>query len=1097
MTRIYKKGLSILLLVIMAISTGLPGRAMAIDILPGPAEPLTIHHVAGTGFASYIGDGISAKSAGLANPFNMVIDGEDNLYIADQQNHRIRKLNYRTGIITTIAGTGTPGFSGDGGPAIQAQLNNPGNLQFDPQGNLYVVDSYNDRIRKIDANTGIIQTVAGSVTGWGFDGDGGPATEARMALPYAVDFAANGDMYIADGMNGRIRKVDAQTGNIETFAGGGSLVGTDADNGPAVEALLRGTYDVEVGPDGHIYIAEETGNQIRKVDVNTGIITTIAGTGVKMTSGTDGLAIDAAINRPWSVEFDAQGDLYVVERDGFMIRKIDMQSGYITHVAGTGVNGYSGDGNNAKDATFNYPTGVAFNSKGIMYVADKTNDVIRKIQPADISTPAVESLHFQTDGHAAMRNQVQIVMDEYVTPVAGTYLTIRKASDQSVHQQLELTDPRIVATGLIVTVTLDVPLEDGEVYYLDIDAQAFEDESGNLFLGITQWYEAPNKPVITAAEEADRQVTVRWNPVYGADRYQIYQSVTEATYGDAIATVTGSVYAYEASGLTNGSTYYYTVVASNQMGDSPYATQVSASPKAVPGAPTEVRANAAHRKATVYFTAPEDDGGRPITGYEVTASPGGLQATGTSSPIVVENLDVFQSYSFTVRAINEAGTGLASSPSQSVIPRDPAGSVNVPADERAEVLVNGKPIQAGKVKLENHSGRTTATLILDQQVLDKRLQEEGDGARISVVMDQDADRTVAQLNGQMVQNMSARTAVLDVQTNQAQYTLPAQQLNIETLMKQFGTEVSPSEVKIELQISKPEEQTIQLLELAVAQQGVSLAANPVDFTITASVGDRMNSITDFSRFVSRSIPMPLDFSNNQVSTAVVMDNDGLLRHVPTQITQVEGEMVAVIHSLTNSTYGLIWHSTEFEDMENHWAKESVEDLGGRLVTSGFEDQTYRPDQSVTRAEFTAMLVRALGMRLEREADSSFTDVTADRWYQDGIETAYQKGLVQGFEDETFRPGEPVTREQAMVMLNGAMKLTDLQIEVAAADAERMLAVFEDGKAVSDWAWQSVSNSLQAGVIAGRSKHELAPKAMVTRAEAAVMIRQLLSKANLI
>ena len=335
----------------------------------------TITTVAGTGEGSFGGDGGPAVRSQLREPRGVAVDGAGNLYIADSQNNRIRKVD-STGTITTVAGTGAFGFSGDGGPASEAQLYSPHSVTVDGAGNLYIADSGNHRIRKVDSR-GTITTVAG--TGFGFSsGDGGPAVEARLSYPEGVALDGAGNLYIADSGNSRIRKVDSR-GTITTIAGTGER-GFSGDGGPAVRSQLYFPSGVAVDGAGNLYIGDLYNNRIRKVD-SRGTITTIAGTGESGFSGDGGPAIAAQFNSPTGVALDGAGNLYIGDLYNHRIRKVDSR-GTITTIAGKGVPpSFSGDGGPATEAHLYAPWGVAVDGAGNLYIADTSNNRIRKLIP--------------------------------------------------------------------------------------------------------------------------------------------------------------------------------------------------------------------------------------------------------------------------------------------------------------------------------------------------------------------------------------------------------------------------------------------------------------------------------------------------------------------------------------------------------------------------------------------------------------------------------------------------------------------------------------------------------------------------------------------
>jgi uncharacterized protein (TIGR03437 family) len=351
-----------------------------------------ISMVAGGCCYGYSGDGGPATSAQLAQPPGVAVDGSGNIYIANWDNPRIRKVAAATGIVTTVAGNGTLGYSGDGGPATDAQLSFLGGVAVDGSGNLYIADGA--VIRKVAAATGAITRVAGN-GGGGYSGDGGPATSAQFLWPQGMAVDGAGNLYIADSGNNAIRKVAAATAIITTVAGNGTA-GYSGDGGPAIGAQLGGPQGVAVDGSGNIYIADHANNRIRKVAAATGAITTVAGNGAAGYSGDGGLATSARLNHPTGVAVDSSGNLYISEGVNNCIRKVAAAAGIITTVAGNGTAGYSGDGGPSTSAQLASPQGVAVGPAGDLYIADSGNSAIRLVAPG--GTNALLSL---TKTHSA------------------------------------------------------------------------------------------------------------------------------------------------------------------------------------------------------------------------------------------------------------------------------------------------------------------------------------------------------------------------------------------------------------------------------------------------------------------------------------------------------------------------------------------------------------------------------------------------------------------------------------------------------------------------------------------------------------------------
>ncbi len=328
---------------------------------------------AGNGIQGDAGDGGPAASAMVRQARGVAFDAAGNLYIADTYNHRIRKVD-PDGTITAFAGTGTCGFFGDGGPAISARICGPYFVAVDPDGNVLIDDYVNHRIRRVDRN-GIISTVAGNGTP-GFSGDGGPATDASLHYPLGLTADKVGNIYFADQYNHRIRKVDRQ-GIITTFAGNG-YQGYSGDGGPATDAKLNVPDGVAADEAGNVYVFDTSNARVRKVDLK-GTITTVAG-GKYGFSGDGGPATSAALLAPIGGTVDGDGNLYIADMSNNRIRKVDTQ-GIITTIAGNGIAGYSGDGGSATAASLYNPNSVAVDSSGKVHIADFGNSRIRRIGP--------------------------------------------------------------------------------------------------------------------------------------------------------------------------------------------------------------------------------------------------------------------------------------------------------------------------------------------------------------------------------------------------------------------------------------------------------------------------------------------------------------------------------------------------------------------------------------------------------------------------------------------------------------------------------------------------------------------------------------------
>jgi streptogramin lyase len=315
---------------------------------------------------------VPAAAAQLNAPRTTATDSAGNIYVADTENQRIRRIS-AAGIITTVAGNGTAGFSGDGGPATAARLNNPHGVDIDPAGNLYIADSANHRIRRVSPS-GVITTIAGTGSTT-YNGDGIPATSASLAYPKGVTVASNGSLYVGDANHHRVRRF-VPGGVISTVAGTGTA-GYSGDGGPATAAQLRFPRNVAFGADGSMFIADDSNFAVRRVSL-TAVITTIAGTGTAGFSGDGGPATSARLGEVRDVAVDPAGNVYIADEQNHRIRRVS-PSGIITTFAGTGTSGFSGDGGAPQSARVAGPRGVEVTPAGEVLISDTGNHRIRRV----------------------------------------------------------------------------------------------------------------------------------------------------------------------------------------------------------------------------------------------------------------------------------------------------------------------------------------------------------------------------------------------------------------------------------------------------------------------------------------------------------------------------------------------------------------------------------------------------------------------------------------------------------------------------------------------------------------------------------------------
>ncbi|NEW06962.1 hypothetical protein GK047_13205 [Paenibacillus sp. SYP-B3998] len=1060
----------------------------------------------------------------FTDPTDVAIDSRENVYVADRYNHRIQKLEVSNGVWSEWKKTGGGKGSGPG------EFDYPGGVAVDHRGNVYVADTNNDRIQKLDISTGIWSE-------WKKSGGGKGSGLGEFAEPSGVAVDSRGNVYVADTNNHRIQKLDISTGIWSEWKRSGGGAGSDLGE-------FNEPFSVELDSNDNVYVADSENHRIQKLNVSTGVWSEW-----KRSGGGSGSRL-GEFAYPTGVVVDSRGNVYVSDFSNERIQKLGSTApGAPTAVTaevakgesqakvsftapvsngGSAILGYtvtsspggltaSGTGTPVTVTGLTYGTAysftvVAINGVGSSTASTPSNSVTPTAPNAPATVPGAPTA--VTAEVAKGESQATV---KFTTPLSNGGSAITGYTVTSSPGGLTAS-----GTGSPITVT---GLTYGTAYTFTVVAINGVGSSAASTPSNSVTPTAPNAPATVPG--APTAVTAE--VVHGQSQATVTFAAPASNGGSAITgytvtsspggiTATGTGSPITVTGLTYGTAYTFTVVAINSVGSSAASTPSNSvtptapnAPATVPGAPTAVTAEVANgeSRAKVSFTAPVSNGGSAITGYTVTSSPGGITATGTGSPITVTGLTYGTTYTFTVIAINSVGSSAASAVSNAVRPSaysDNNGSESTPSQpaspttsevDKTEVivLVNGKLENAGTAKVTNVNSLTVTTITIDQKKLEDKLAKEGQSAVVTIPLGTKSDVVIVELNGQMVSKMETQQVVLEIKTDKATYHLPAQQININSISDQVGKSVALQDIKLQIEIAVPRAPVHGVPNESTKGGTITIVVPPLNFTVRALYKDTTIEVTEFKAYVEHTIVIPDGVNPNKITTAVVIEADGTLRHVPTKIVLLDGKYYAKVNSLTNSTYSVIWHPLEFKDVELHWAKKAVNDMGSRMVINGVGNGSFNPDQDITRAEFAAILIRGLGLKLKAGA-TPFSDVDRKEWFASAIGTAFTYNLISGLEDGTFRPNDKITREQAMTIMGRAMTITGLEAKPSQI-TEQLLNAFTDAGTISNWAKSGISDCLQSGLVSGRTSTELAPKVFITRAEVAVIVQRLLQKSDLI
>ncbi|MFS0726231.1 S-layer homology domain-containing protein [Paenibacillus sp. 1P07SE] len=413
-----------------------------------------------------------------------------------------------------------------------------------------------------------------------------------------------------------------------------------------------------------------------------------------------------------------------------------------------------------------------------------------------------------------------------------------------------------------------------------------------------------------------------------------------------------------------------------------------------------------------------------------------------------------------------------------------------------DIYVDGvKQDSLATARAEQAEGRTVTTVSVDTDKVLTKLQEQ-ESKVITIPVTATEGDIITELSAPLFQALVEQQVQIELVTDRASYTLPAELIDLDEAARTLDAANGESDLTIAIRVAAADQATIGGVEAAAMRNQQTLITQPIAFQVTISSGEKSLEITEFAKYVERSIALAEDVDSSRITTGVVLGEDGELYHVPTTIRMKDGKYYAHIKSLSNSVYAVVWNPEEFTDLEQHWSREEATDMAARMIVPGLTETAFAPHEKVARAEFAVMTVRALGLQPAGPGEPLWTDMSAaDRWEAD-LRTAHAYGIARGDEKGSFHPHQTITRAEASSILARALEVAGLEGSVSSAEAATLLASFKDGGEVDGWAAGHIGAAIQAGILHG-DNDMIRPLQEVNRAQAAAMLRRLLVAAELI